>query len=54
MIRLLDRTCLASMGLGVCLMLQPWWSAGFGAGFWLVLTGTVGQIVTSHLIARKP
>ena len=50
----LDRLCLLLMALGVALMLQPWWAAGFGAGFWLVLVGTLGQIVTSHLLPRKP
>lgn len=49
---ILDRCCLAAMALGVALMLQPWWVGGFGTGFWLVLVGTVGQIITSHM--RKP
>jgi hypothetical protein len=49
MIRWLDRSCLAAMALGVGLMLQPWWTGGFATGFWLVLAGTIGQIVTSHM-----
>ena len=49
MIGHLDRLCLAIMALGVGLMLQPWWAAGFAVGFWLTLAGTIGQIVTSHL-----
>ena len=51
MIGILDRTCLAAMAVGVALMLQPWWAGGFAIGFWSVLVGTIGQIVTSH--ARK-
>ena len=49
---ILDRSCLVVMALGVGLMLQPWWTAGFAVGFWLTLAGTLGQIVTSHV--RKP
>lgn len=49
MIGFLDRSCLAVMALGVGLMLQPWWTAGFAVGFWLTLAGTLGQIVTSHV-----
>lgn len=45
----LDRGCLLAMGVGVALLLQPWWAGGFACGFWLTLGGTIGQIVTSHL-----
>ncbi len=46
---ILDRSCLVGMAIGVGLMLQPWWNAGFAVGFWLTLAGTLGQIVTSHM-----
>jgi hypothetical protein len=48
-IRAMDRLSLLGMALGVALMLQPWWSGGFGVGFFVVVISTVGQIVFSHM-----
>ena len=46
----LDRLTLLGVGLGVALMLQPWWSGGFRAGFFLTLFFVGAQIVASHLL----
>ena len=48
----LETSALAGMAIGVATMLQPWWSGGMRAGFFLVLAATVGQIVFSHLRSR--
>jgi hypothetical protein len=50
-LRSLDKLSLVGMALGVGLMLQPWWAAGFQVGFFLTLVSTVLQIVTSHLVS---
>jgi hypothetical protein len=47
----LETSALAGMAIGVATMLQPWWSGGMRAGFFLALGCTVLQIVASH--ARK-
>jgi hypothetical protein len=49
-IRSLDRLSLLGMALGVAMMLQPWWSSGFGVGFFAVVISTVAQIVFSHMV----
>ena len=49
-LRAFDRLSLAGMALGVAMMLQPWWAAGFATGFFVTLGSTVLQIVTSHLV----
>ena len=51
MIRLLDKFTLIGMAIGVAMMLQPWWGAGFEVGFFVTIASTVLQIVTSHLVA---
>jgi hypothetical protein len=47
-----DRLTLWGMALGVALLLQPWWAAGFQVGFFVTLAATVLQIVASHLPRR--
>jgi hypothetical protein len=49
-LRSLDKVSLVGMALGVGLMLQPWWTAGFQIGFFLTLFSTLLQIVTSHVV----
>jgi hypothetical protein len=44
----LDRLTLFALGLGVALMLQPWWSHGLRVGFFVTLGAIVAQVVTSH------
>jgi hypothetical protein len=51
--RTLDRLTLWGIGLGVALMLQPWWAGGFRAGFLATLAAVGAQIVTSHLLPRE-
>ena len=48
-IRLLDKLAQASMGLGVALMLQPWWGGGLQYGFFVTAVSTLLHILTSHL-----
>jgi hypothetical protein len=48
-IRALDKASLFGMAIGVALMLQPWWSGGFMAGFFITVVSTISQIVFSHL-----
>ena len=45
----LDRISLVGLAAGLVAMLQPWWRAGFRAGFFLLLAATVLQIVAAHL-----
>ncbi len=45
----LDRLSLYGMAVSVGVMLQPWWSAGLQAGFFLTAAFTTLQIVASHL-----
>ncbi len=45
----LDRLSLAGLAFGLAAMLQPWWSAGFRLGFFLLLAATALQIVAGHL-----
>ena len=49
-LRALDRATLAAIGVGLALVLQPWWSAGFRVGFFVTIAAVVAQIVTSHLV----
>ncbi|MCE9594330.1 MAG: hypothetical protein K8S98_09050 [Planctomycetes bacterium] len=44
-----DRLTLVGMGLGVAILLQPWWSGGFRVGFFVTLASTLAQIVAAHL-----
>jgi hypothetical protein len=44
-----DRCTLALMALGVGLMVQPVWDAGFHWGFFLTLLGTIAQISVTHV-----
>lgn len=37
------------MVLGLVLILQPWWTNGLRAGFFVTLLATIGYIVTSHM-----
>ena len=45
----LDRFSLCAMLAGVALVLEPWWSGGFPAGFAVTGIGVVLQIVAAHL-----
>ena len=49
----LDRLTLICMALGIGVMIQPWWQAGFRVGFFLTLAFTLAQIVTSHMSPRS-
>jgi hypothetical protein len=49
-----ETLALIGMAIGVATMLQPWWSGGMRAGFFLTLACTVGQIVVSHLPKERP
>ena len=49
LVRRCDRLALAGIGAGLALLFQPWWAAGFRAGFFLTLAATLAYIVTSHL-----
>ena len=49
----LERFALAGMALGVALMIQPWWSGGMRAGFFVTLASTIAQITLSHLPGRR-
>ena len=53
MIARLDKFSLLGMALGAGLMLQPWWSEGFRAGFFGTICCTILQIVTSHLLVAR-
>jgi hypothetical protein len=46
---LIDKLSLLAMALGVAMMLQPLWSDGFRAGFFVTVCSTILQIITSHL-----
>lgn len=46
-----DRLTLVGMAVGVALLLQPWWAAGFRVGFFVTLGSTLLQIVAAHLPA---
>lgn len=46
---MLERAALAGMGLGVALMLQPWWGSGLRVGFFATLAFTVLQMIAAHL-----
>ncbi len=50
--RYLDRATLIGIGVGLALLLQPWWEKGFRVGFFVTLGATVAQVVASHLAAR--
>jgi hypothetical protein len=47
----LESLALAGMAAGVATMLQPWWTGGMRAGFFVTLACTVLQIAAAH--ARK-
>ena len=49
LVRWADRATLVAMGLGLAILLQPWWAAGMRVGFWLTLIATLAQIVASPL-----
>ena len=49
----LDKLSLCGMGLGVALVLQPWWSAGFRVGFALTGASVVLQIIAAHLPSKE-
>lgn len=49
----LERWTLVGMALGVALMLQPWWSGGMRAGFFVTLGFTLAQIVLGHMAERE-
>ena len=50
MTRWFDRLSLTMIGLGVVMMLQPWWSGGFRIGFFVTTFATIVQIITSHMV----
>ena len=52
-VRALDRATLIGISLGIACMLQPWWSGGFRAGFFLTALFAVLQVVASHLPSRS-
>ena len=43
-----ERLALLGMTLGVVLMLQPWWSGGLRAGFFVTAAFTVLHIAIVH------
>ena len=47
--KVLDITALVGMGLGMLLILQPWWAGGFRLGFFTTLVFTIMHIFTSHM-----
>ena len=49
MIRALDILSLILLAFGVALMLQPWWHDGFRNGLFVTGSGTILQIIVSHL-----
>jgi hypothetical protein len=49
----LDRFSLCAMGLGLALVLQPWWKSGFQLGFAVTGVGVVLQIVAAHLPRKE-
>jgi hypothetical protein len=53
MIAILDKISLIGMAVGAALMLQPWWSDGFRAGFFVTICSTILQIIVSHLPATS-
>jgi len=53
LVTFLDRTSLAGMAFGIGLILQPWWTGGFRAGFFVTAAATVLHIVTSHINKRE-
>lgn len=52
-VRVLDRLTLIGIGLGLALVLQPWWAVGFRAGFFFTIAAVLAQIVTSHLRSEE-
>lgn len=46
--RALERASLWGMGVGVALMLQPWWKRGMAIGFGVVLASVVSQNVCAR------
>ena len=49
----LDRLTLIGIAAGIALMLQPWWSAGLEAGFFVTAIFVVAQIVAAHLPSEE-
>lgn len=49
-LRVLDRLTLVGVAVGLALVLQPWWTGGFRAGFFFTIAAVLGQIVASHLL----
>jgi len=49
MIRTLNRIALVGIGLGIGVILQPWWAAGFRIGFFATILFTVLHIITAHI-----
>ncbi len=49
LVRTFDRATLLGITLGLLLMLQPWWPAGFRLGFFTTLAFALLQILASHL-----
>lgn len=50
--RSLERASLWGMGVGVALMLQPWWKRGMAVGFLVVLASVVLQNVCARWPAK--
>jgi hypothetical protein len=50
--RLIERSMMACMGLGIVGMFQPWVQPFFGYGFLLLLFGTIGFTVISNISPR--
>jgi hypothetical protein len=50
----MESLSLCGMVLGVATMLQPWWSGGMRAGFFVAAACTIAQIVLGHVQRREP
>ena len=48
----IERATLIGMAAGVLLMLQPFWSGGLRAGFFLTLVATLANVIASHRGSR--
>jgi hypothetical protein len=48
-----DRALFWGMGVGVLLMLEPFWANGLKVGFFVTLACTVLEIVTGHMLPEK-
>ena len=49
-----DRATLVGMGVGLGVMLQPWWGEGLRVGFFVTLGATLAQTVFGRLRPGAP